>query len=91
MNTRTRNTDNTAKETSFAKRSRSGTDAESLFPDLPGAAGRPPEDEAIVALFAEAGLAVEVVATCGDASCPECFATREAGPAHDFGRNRIAA
>lgn len=31
------------------------------------------DDEAIVALFAEGGLAVEIVETCADASCPDCF------------------
>ena len=33
-----------------------------------------PDDDALVALFAEAGLTVEVVEVCGDASCPVCFA-----------------
>jgi len=33
-----------------------------------------PSDEDLVALFAEAGLTVEPLATCSDASCPECFA-----------------
>ena len=32
-----------------------------------------PSDEALVALFEEAGLSVEVVVTCADASCPDCF------------------
>lgn len=31
-------------------------------------------DDAIEALFAEAGLGVEVVAHCGRADCPTCFA-----------------
>ena len=37
--------------------------------------GRVPalDDEALVALFAEGGLTVEVVDTCRDASCPDCF------------------
>jgi hypothetical protein len=39
---------------------------EAMVPDLPS-------DEEILALFAEAGLRVDIVATCGDASCPECF------------------
>ena len=30
-------------------------------------------DEAIEAFFASAGLAVEVVEHCSDASCPDCF------------------
>lgn len=32
------------------------------------------DDEAIVAMFADGGLTVEIVETCGDASCPDCFA-----------------
>ena len=37
--------------------------------------GRVPalDDEALIALFAEGGLTVEVVDTCQDASCPDCF------------------
>ncbi len=31
------------------------------------------DDDAIVTLFVDGGLAVEVVDTCADASCPECF------------------
>lgn len=31
-------------------------------------------DEALVALFADAGLTVVPLATCSDASCPVCFA-----------------
>ena len=36
-----------------------------------------PSDEDLVALFADAGLTVEPLATCSDVSCPVCFA----GPA----------
>ena len=32
------------------------------------------DDESIVAMFADGGLTVEIVETCGDASCPDCFA-----------------
>lgn len=32
-----------------------------------------PSDEALVALFADAGMRVDVVANCGDASCPACL------------------
>jgi hypothetical protein len=31
-----------------------------------------PSDETLIAWFEEAGLHIEVAATCGDASCPEC-------------------
>lgn len=31
------------------------------------------DDDAIITMFAEVGLTVDVVETCGDASCPDCF------------------
>lgn len=31
------------------------------------------DDQALIALFADGGLTVEVAEVCGDASCPECF------------------
>ena len=31
------------------------------------------DDEALIAVFAEGGLTVEIVEVCGDASCPDCF------------------
>ena len=36
------------------------------------------DDEAIVVMFADGGLTVEIVETCGDASCPDCFAAAPA-------------
>ena len=33
------------------------------------------DDRAIESLFSDAGLTVEFVDTCGDASCPVCFGT----------------
>jgi hypothetical protein len=53
-----------------------GDRSERPFTELPASSGTPAEDDAVVALFAAAGIAVEVVTTCGDASCPECFTTR---------------
>jgi hypothetical protein len=40
----------------------------------PEASSTLPADEDLVALFAEAGLTVEPLRTCSDASCPVCFA-----------------
>lgn len=36
------------------------------------------DDQAIEALFSDAGLCVEVVDNCGDASCPVCFGAAHA-------------
>lgn len=44
-----------------------------LIPNIPSDAVAPLDDGALVDLFAEAGLTVEIVPTCGDASCPSCF------------------
>ncbi len=34
-----------------------------------------PSDEALVAMFGEAGITISVVPNCKDASCEICFAT----------------
>ena len=44
-----------------------------LIPTIEIDPARALDDEALIALFADGGLTVEVVDTCGDASCPACF------------------
>ncbi|HSJ71841.1 MAG TPA: hypothetical protein VLA29_09385 [Acidimicrobiia bacterium] len=48
-------------------------ETKTLFKTYPATLAEPLDDRAIEALFSDAGLPVEVVDNCGDASCPVCF------------------
>lgn len=48
-------------------------ETKTLFATQPKTHAEPLDERAIAALFNDAGLNVEVVDNCGDASCPVCF------------------